>query len=89
MVFVPTAVQYVVCAIFLFLENERDVCTAVLRTVLLYLVLLYSSSWCIHYVTAVLLYSRKKSTALNGTVLYGRTALCRVHRTAVLYAHMP
>ena len=36
MVFVPTAVQYVVCAIFLFLENERDVCTAVLRTVLLY-----------------------------------------------------
>ena len=24
------------CAFFLFLENERDVCTAVLRTVLLY-----------------------------------------------------
>ena len=38
MVFMPTVVQYVVCAIFLFLENERDVCTAVLRT------LLYSSS---------------------------------------------
>ena len=36
MVFMPTAVQYVVCAFFLFLENERDVCTVVLRTVLLY-----------------------------------------------------
>ena len=31
MVFMSTAVQYVVCAFFLFLENERDVCTAVLR----------------------------------------------------------
>ena len=36
MVFMPIAVQYVVCAIFLFLEKERDVSTAVLRTVLLY-----------------------------------------------------
>ena len=86
MVFMPTAVQYVVCAFFLFLENERDVCTAVLRTVLLYCCTVAVS---VYTMLQQYCCTPEKSTALYCTVLYGRTALCRVHRTAVLYAHMP